>query len=473
MVFSSVVFLLFFLPIFLSIYNFTPDKFKNALLLLSSIFFYAWGAPLFIFILLLSTIIDFYLVKQLHISAGSSRKKWLILSLFMNLGLLAYFKYANFFIENVNQVLISMGVEQVGWTNIALPIGISFYTFQTLTYSIDVYRKEAIPQQKLANYILYIMLFPQMIAGPIVRYNTIAKELEERKSTADDRLIGVYRFCVGLAKKVLVANVLGAYVDQYMGTVQVGFFVPESTLTAWLVMLAYTFQIYFDFSGYSDMAIGLGRILGFSFPENFNMPYISKSITDFWRRWHITLGDFMKNYLYIPLGGNKGGKVLLYRNLLVVFLLSGLWHGASWNFIFWGCFHGLFLVLERLFLRKIFDKIGSFSILITFIIVMHGWVIFKIEDLTIALEFWQKLWDFSSFYPGNYQPQFITTLSIASVFCFMALFPKGRKGVQLYTANHFRVTSHALLIVGSIVLYALSLSFILSSDFNPFIYYRF
>ncbi|MGB0932825.1 MAG: MBOAT family O-acyltransferase [Lishizhenia sp.] len=443
------------------------------MLLVSSILFYAWGAPLFIFILLISTIIDFYLVQQLHNSIGTTRKKWLLLSLFMNLGLLTYFKYANFFIDNFNQALNTLGIEQIAWVQVALPIGISFYTFQTLTYSIDVYRKNAIPQQKLSNYVLYIMLFPQMIAGPIVRYNTIAKELEQRNPKADDRLIGVYRFCVGLAKKVLIANVLGAYVDQYMGTLQSGFLVPENTLTAWLVILAYTFQIYFDFSGYSDMAIGLGRILGFSFPENFNMPYISKSITDFWRRWHITLGDFMKNYLYIPLGGNKGSKALLYRNLVLVFLLSGLWHGASWNFIFWGCFHGLFLVLERLFLNKIYKRIGSFSILITFLIVMHGWVVFKIEDIDVAFQFWQKLWDFSSVSFGNYQLQFITTLCIAFIFCFFGLFPLFRKAIQLYTAPQFSVLSHTLLICVSGVIYILSLSFILSSDFNPFIYYRF
>jgi len=473
MVFSSVVFILFFLPIFLSLYHFTPSKYKNAVLLGSSIFFYAWGAPLFIFVLLLSTVIDFYLVGQLYRARGALKKKWLIASLVMNLGLLAYFKYANFFIENLNFFLKQVGVESLSWTSVVLPIGISFYTFQTLTYSIDVYRNNAVPQKKLSNYVLYIMLFPQMIAGPIVRYNTIAKELEERHPSADDRLIGIYRFCVGLAKKVLIANVLGAYVDQYMGTVQGGFFVPDSTLTAWLIMLAYTFQIYFDFSGYSDMAIGLGRILGFSFPENFNMPYISKSITDFWRRWHITLGDFMKNYLYIPLGGNRGSKRLLYTNLVLVFLLSGLWHGASWNFVLWGCYHGFFLVVERLFLHKLYVKIGSVSILITFLIVMHGWVIFKIEDIGVAFQYVQKLWDFSNVYSGNYQLQLLVTLSVAFLLCFGALVPKIKKGVQFYMASQFNVKTHIVLIFISVILYVLSLSFILSSNFNPFIYYRF
>lgn len=473
MVFSSVVFILFFLPIFLSLYHFTPSKYKNAVLLGSSIFFYAWGAPLFIFVLLLSTVIDFYLVGQLYRARGALKKKWLIASLVMNLGLLAYFKYANFFIENLNFFLKQVGVESLSWTSVVLPIGISFYTFQTLTYSIDVYRNNAVPQKKLSNYVLYIMLFPQMIAGPIVRYNTIAKELEERHPSADDRLIGIYRFCVGLAKKVLIANVLGAYVDQYIGTVQGGFFVPDSTLTAWLIMLAYTFQIYFDFSGYSDMAIGLGRILGFSFPENFNMPYISKSITDFWRRWHITLGDFMKNYLYIPLGGNRGSKRLLYTNLVLVFLLSGLWHGASWNFVLWGCYHGFFLVVERLFLHKLYVKIGSVSILITFLIVMHGWVIFKIEDIGVAFQYVQKLWDFSNVYSGNYQLQLLVTLSVAFLLCFGALVPKIKKGVQLYMASQFNVKTHIVLIFISVILYVLSLSFILSSNFNPFIYYRF
>lgn len=473
MVFSSIVFLLLFLPIFLSVYYFIPDRFKNVVLLIASILFYAWGAPIFVFILLLSTIIDFYLVKALHLSTGKKKKQWLMASLIMNLGLLAYFKYANFFIENVNDVLTSIGVDQVGWTKIALPIGISFYTFQTLTYSIDVYREDAVPQTKLSNYILYIMLFPQMIAGPIVRYNTVAKQLEKRSTSSDDRLIGLYRFCVGLAKKVLIANVLGAYVDQYIGTAETGFIVPENTLTAWLLILAYTFQIYFDFSGYSDMAIGLGRIMGFTFPENFNMPYIANSITDFWRRWHITLGDFMKNYLYIPLGGNKVNRLKLYRNLVLVFLLSGLWHGASWNFILWGAFHGLFLVLERLLLNKFYKKIGSFSIIITFLIVMHGWVLFRIEDLSIASEYLQKLWDFSGLSVGNYQPQLITTLVIASVFTFIALVPQLQCGVRLYSTSSFSFTSHVFLLIGASLFYLLSLSFVLSSGFDPFIYYRF
>jgi len=345
MVFSSTLFLLYFLPAFLVTYSLVGKKRKNWVILFASIFFYSWGAPQFVFILIGSTILDFYLVKQLFLSSEVRRKKlFLILSLVMNLGLLAYFKYANFFIENVNMALNSMGATSVSWTNVVLPIGISFYTFQTLTYAIDVYRGVHKPLDKLHQYLLYILSFPQMIAGPIVRFNLVADQIVERRETIDDKLFGFYRFCIGLAKKVLIANVLGHQAKEIME-------LPADQLTfitSWIGILAYTFQIYFDFAGYSDMAIGLGKIMGFTFPENFNNPYNSRSITEFWRRWHITLGQWMKDYLYIPLGGNKGAhKFRLFFNLWFVFLVSGLWHGASWNFVIWGAYHGFFLILDH------------------------------------------------------------------------------------------------------------------------------
>ena len=344
MVFSSVIFLFYFLPAFLVVYFLSPRKVKNYTALLASIAFYAWGAPKFVFVILASTIIDFFIVKALHnASEERKRKGFLMISLVMNLGLLAYFKYANFFVENLNAALNSIGLEQVGWTSVALPIGISFYTFQTLTYSIDVYRRIHEPLKKVSDYLLYIMAFPQMIAGPIVRFTHIADQIVKRKDTLDDKLVGFYRFCIGLAKKVLIANVMAEQADLIFSSN----LNELTTPMAWIGMIAYTFQIYFDFSGYSDMAIGLGRMMGFRFPENFNAPYISTSITEFWRRWHMTLSGFMRDYLYIPLGGsrvNSNGR--LYFNLALVFLLSGLWHGASWNFVIWGAFHGFFLILD-------------------------------------------------------------------------------------------------------------------------------
>jgi alginate O-acetyltransferase complex protein AlgI len=275
---------------------------------------------------------------------GKRRKFFLTLSLIFNLGLLIYFKYANFFVENLDSILNSFGLKSVVWTKIALPIGISFFTFQKITYTVDVFRKVHAPLKKVWDYAFYILMFPHLIAGPIVRFNLIADQIEDREynETTDNRLTGFFRFTVGLAKKVLIANVLGEQVDKI-------FALSGGDLTsslAWIGIVAYTFQIYYDFSGYSDMAIGLARMIGFDFPENFNNPYISQSITEFWRRWHMTLGRFMKDYLYIPLGGNKVSTVRLYFNLWVVFLLSGLWHGAAWNFVLWGAYQGIFLVAD-------------------------------------------------------------------------------------------------------------------------------
>ncbi|MEM9022100.1 MAG: MBOAT family protein, partial [Bacteroidota bacterium] len=386
MVFSSTVFLLYFLPAFLLLYHLVGRKLKNTVILLASLWFYSWGEPWFVFIVLGSTVVDFYLVRSLHQASAPGRRKGLLaLSIGLNVGLLLYFKYANFLVENANAVLTAVGITEVSWTRIALPIGISFYTFQTLTYSIDIYRGQAQPLKRVDDYLLYILSFPQMIAGPIVRFNTVAAQIMQRTETLDDKLQGFFRFCIGLGKKVLIANVMGEQADAILD----GDLATVSTATAWIGILAYTFQIYFDFSGYSDMAIGLGRIMGFRFPENFNHPYISQSITEFWRRWHITLGAWMRDYLYIPLGGSRvSSPSRLYFNLWFVFLVSGLWHGASWNFVLWGAYHGLFLILDRLFLMKLYARIGRLpSVAITFFLVVIGWVFFRLEDLDQALAF--------------------------------------------------------------------------------------
>lgn len=472
MVFSSTLFLLYFLPIFLVVYNLVPKKLKNYVILVASLFFYAWGAPKFIFVVILSIITTFYLVRTINNSSDQKKRNILLfVGVFLNLGLLAYFKYANFFVENVNFFVTKMGYEPVKWLEVALPIGISFFTFQTITYILDVYRKVHSPLRKLTDYMLYILAFPQMIAGPIVRFNTIADQIIKRDEVIDDKLAGFYRFSIGLAKKVLIANVMAAQADQIFN----GNILDLSTPNAWLGMVAYTFQIYFDFAGYSDMAIGLGKMMGFTFPENFDMPYTSRSITEFWRRWHMTLGGFMKDYLYVPLGGNRVTKRRMYFNLWVVFLISGLWHGASWNFVIWGAYHGLFLVLDKMFLLKVLNKIGGFfSTIFTFIVVMIGWVLFRSETLEFALQYIRKLFSFTTandFYP---LPAFSVMIFVSIIFAFITSFKFGTKIKDFFfNKNIYSIKQHVFLTLMTIVLLFLSISFVVSSDFNPFIYYRF
>lgn len=473
MVFSSSIFLLYFLPIFLLIYNIVNKNLKNYVILGASIFFYSWGAPKFVFVILASTILDFYVVKGIYLSDKVSKRKLLLgISIFMNLGLLMYFKYANFFVENVNFFFASFGIEEMKWVKVVLPIGISFYTFQTLTYSIDIYRKIHAPLNKVSDYLLYIMSFPQMIAGPIVRFTTIADQITDRKDLIDDKLLGFYRFAIGLAKKVLIANVMAEQADLIFNSD-----VNEITMaTAWLGTIAYTFQIYFDFSGYSDMAIGLGRMMGFHFPENFNSPYVSKSITEFWRRWHMTLGNFMRDYLYIPLGGNRvSSKYRLYFNLWIVFLLSGLWHGASWNYVIWGAYHGLFLILDRLFLAKILKKIGKFAATIfTFFAVMIGWVIFRLEDTVKMKTYLTRLFSFDFDKEFTTIPEFYFILIIAIIFSFFVSSKFGKKlDAYIFESNTYPIKTHFIFFCVTLILLLFSISSITSSGFNPFIYFRF
>jgi len=474
LVFSSITFLCYFLPCFLCAYYLTGKAYKNYVILVFSIFFYSWGAPSFLFILMGSTIIDFYLVQRMsQMTSQKNKRLALIATLSLNLGLLAYFKYANFFVENLNEMLLGFGIQNLSWTFVALPIGISFYTFQTLTYSIDVYKGKHEPLEKLTDYLLYIMLFPQMIAGPIIRYNTIAKQLTDRVATYEDRVMGFYRFVIGLSKKVLIANVMAEQADAIMGS---NCIMDIDTGTAWIGLLAYTFQIYFDFSGYSDMAIGIGKMIGFKFPENFNNPYTSGSITEFWRRWHITLGDWMRDYLYIPLGGNRVSTSRMYCNLWIVFLLSGLWHGASWNFILWGVFHGSFLILDRVFLLRVYKLIGKpIAILSTFLIIMLSWVIFKIESFGEAMLYYSRLFafDFDTIVFAS-DKLFYFTLLLALFFSFFTLIPKYGVSIQ---ANIFHGTLSqkwmTIFMFFSLVLFLFSLGTLATNSFNPFIYFRF
>ena len=474
MVFSSILFLLYFLPVFMLIYVLLPQSWKNYWALLVSILFYAWGAPNFIYVVLATSLLDFYLVKAIYTTQIQNRKKlFLTTSLVLNLGLLAYFKYANFFIENVNQVLVGLGLTTLNWTNVALPIGISFFTFQTLTYAIEVYRQDHAPFEKPTQYLLYKLIFPHAIAGPIIRFKSVAQQVVARTETPDDRLIGLFRFSIGLAKKVLIANVLAKQADLYMG----GELSALSFDEAWVGILAYTFQIYFDFSGYSDMAIGLARMMGFRFPENFDSPYSSRSITEFWRRWHITLGAFMRDFLYIPLGGNRvKQKWRLYFNLWLVFLVSGLWHGASWNFVLWGAFHGFFLILDRLFLLTFLEKVGKVpATIFTFFTVAMAWVLFRLESWNDAKVFYIQLFDKEDIKFIELNKSFYKVLLLAILFSVL-----GRRGV-FQRVSHFltienpslSISKSTILTLVTIVLLFLSVVFLSASNLNPFIYYRF
>lgn len=475
MVFSSVIFLAFFFPIVFTIYFLLHNKVKNVFLLIVSILFYMWGAPKFIFAILATTTLDFYLVQILHNSTTEKKRKlFLVLSLCLNVGMLFYFKYCNFFIDNANAVLHLFTDKEIHWTKIILPIGISFYTFESLTYVVDVYRRVHKPLDNFWQYQLYIILFPKLIAGPIIRYHEISDQITGRlgKENVNDVLNGFYRFVIGLCKKVLIANTVAEVADQIFNT-NIG---NISTPYAWLGMLAYTFQIYFDFSGYSDMAIGMGKMLGFKFPENFDNPYTSSSITEFWKRWHMTLGSWMKNYLYIPLGGNKvDTKKRLFFNLWFVFLLSGFWHGAAWTFIFWGAYHGVFLILERWFLLDIYKKLGKIiPVIVTFFVVAIGWVFFRADSFSFAFAYLKKLisFDFKMMYifPDN---EFIFYFILAAVFSFITLFSFGKKIQNKLYFSYYSLGGYSIATVVSVALFMICLASVSSSTFNPFIYFRF
>lgn len=395
---------------------------------------------------------------------------WLGLSITLNLGLLAYFKYANFFVENLQTILQAFGMQTFEFAEVALPIGISFYTFQTLTYSIDIYRGNEKPLEKVQDYVLYIMMFPQLIAGPIVRFGDIHKQITHRVFKYQGLVEGFIRFCIGLGKKVLIANVLAETADQIFRLSGDSL----SSSSAWLGLLCYTFQIYFDFSGYSDMAIGMGKMMGFRFPENFNSPYTSLSITRFWRKWHITLGTFMRDYLYLPLGGNRNGTTNTYRNLFIVFFLSGLWHGASWNFVLWGIYHGFFLIFERLTGLSKSDQYKLIRIPATFLIVMLGWVVFRADDIPGALNYYRALFAFDGLPPVQlYNAKLITILAVATFFSFITLTSFGRKWGTDFFESPYQGRKLPMYFIAAVILLTLSVSSLATGAFNPFIYFRF
>ena len=476
MVFASLIFLFVFLPTFLILYFLTPSRWRNLTALLGSYFFYAWGAPRFVFVLFASSAADYFLTRLME--QHPARKKHLFVSgLVYNIALLGCFKYANFFIGEVNRFLDVLGASGVQWTHIALPIGISFFTFQKISYLVDVYRGTADRARSLVDYALYIALFPQLIAGPIVRYHDIAAQLRTRAHTPSDFMEGVWRFCRGLAKKVLIANPLGYVADAV-------FAAEVDALTggqAWVGILCYALQIYFDFAGYSDMAVGLGRIMGFRFLENFNLPYIARSMTEFWQRWHISLSRFMKEYLYIPLGGNRVSRLRMYVNLWLVFLLSGLWHGAAWTFVVWGAWHGLWLMLEKMGLARLLEKTGRYvTVPITFFLVLIGWVFFRSETLAYALQYLGRM---AGFVSGAVQPVLlwpelvdhrtlvVLVLAVLISFVPMTLWYEraARRLERVWHIAPVMIAKYA----ASLVLLALSAMSLLQANFNPFIYFRF
>ena len=475
MVFSSNIFLLYFLPVFLLFYFVCPRRFRNYVILLFSIVFYAYGGPEFILILLGSTTATYFLVKAMCRTEKLRTKKWLCaIAIVLNLGLLVYFKYANFLVDNVNALLSLFHANGINLSKIVLPIGISFFTFQSITYVLDTYRGQVKPMDKLTDYIVYIMMFPQLIAGPIVKYGDVEQQLRHRESPPDECLHGFYRFVIGLSKKVLIADVIAVQADACFG----GDLATLDMGTAWIGSLAYTMQLYFDFSGYSDMAIGLGRIMGFKFPENFNNPYTSRSITEFWRRWHMTLGNFIMNYLYIPLGGNRKGKGRTYLNLWICFLLSGLWHGAAWTFVLWGAFHGFFIVLEKMFKVKR-DQRSAFGgvllTLLTFLIVNFGWVLFRAETVGQAFNYYRAMFSFNfdGFSWAAAGKQFYTMLIVAVVFSFLTLFPFGRKIEQAVFYRKYGTGGHIVAWIVAMLMLFFCVAAMNATGFSPFIYFRF
>ena len=464
MLFSSMTFVFMFLPIVCALYLLSSKRFHNPILLAASIIFYAWGEPKFLAIMLLTILINY--AGAIAVEKFNSHKKfWLISTIVVDLGLLIYFKYFNFIIDNINNLFHA----HINALDVIMPIGISFYTFQALSYVIDVFRGDCKAQKDVYKLALYICLFPQLIAGPIVKYHDVAEQIEDREVNFDKVNTGVKRFIIGLSKKMLIANTLGAIADKIF-TQPADTFSP---LVAWLGSISYTLQLYYDFSGYSDMAIGLGLVFGFQFMENFNYPYISKSITEFWRRWHISLSTWFKQYLYIPLGGNRINKNRTYINLGIVFLLTGVWHGASWNFVFWGLWNGFFIILEKMTgWHNDTDKVPVKILkhIYTIFVFVLGWVMFRADNMTYAWTYLKNMFGLVPVHDITYTMMYyvdnveIVTL-LAGILCAMPIFKN-----MIYVENK---AAKLAVNVWLMVLFILSSAAIAASTYNPFIYFRF
>lgn len=464
MVFSSLTFLFAYLPIVLAVYYLVPMRWRNLVLLLVSLFFYGWGEPVYILVMIFSILMNWIFGNFISRYRDSDRKKakhFLVGCIVVNLALLGFFKYWDFFASNLNHLGLSLPI-----LRLSLPIGISFYTFQTMSYPIDLYRKQTDPQKSLVSFGAYVCMFPQLIAGPIVRYVDVAKQLDHRTLSRQSFYDGTRRFIVGLCKKVLLANNAG----QVFETISQLPVSERSVLTAWLGIILYAFQIYFDFSGYSDMAIGLGKMLGFDFPENFNYPYISDSITEFWRRWHMTLSFWFRDYVYIPLGGNRHGLKRQLINIMIVWLLTGFWHGASWNFVLWGVYYGVILIMEKLFLLKWLKKSpGWVRHVYTIFVFLIGWVLFAFTDLNAIGGYLSSLFFASGVLADGRAWFYLRDNMVLLIVSAIACTPIAKTGWNILNTEKGEVLVPVLTVAGL----AVCTAFIVDASYNPFLYFRF
>ena len=459
MIFSSILFIYYFLPLLLVIYFIVPNKCKNLVLLIFSLLFYFLGEPKYIIILLLSCIINYFLGKQIEKNKHS--KLYLLIALIYNIGQLLIFKYTDFFISNINSIFNI----NIPFMYIIMPIGISFFTFQILAYIIDVYNKKHKSAKNIIDFMTYVCLFPQLVAGPIVRYIDVEKALENRTHNYNHFSNGIKRFVVGLSKKVLLANVLGEFTKSL---------VTETVLSSWLKPIAYTLQIYFDFSGYSDMAIGLGLMFGFRFLENFNYPLIASSITDFWRRWHISLSSWFRDYVYIPLGGNRVSKLKWIRNLFVVWFLTGFWHGASWNFIIWGLYFGVILVIEKILIGKYLEKTKVFKYIYSSLIIVIGFLIFNSNTTSEIFTSLGNMFNLNNIDLVNqetiyYLKNYLVLLIVATI----SATPLLNNTISKIRKTKLKTLINVLEPITYIALLILSTAFLIDESFNPFLYFRF
>lgn len=454
MIFSSNLFIFQFLPIIFLLLLITPKKYQNLILFIGSLIFYAWGEVRYIFIMFASVLVDYVCSNQIEKNRLTHKTRiYLWISVFFNLGMLFAFKYSNFFISNLN-ALFDLSIRNV---NLTLPLGISFYTFQTMSYTIDVYRNKVKADSNIIDFGAYVCLFPQLIAGPIVRYSDIAIELKSRVLNFENMEKGIRIFLLGLSSKVLLANNIGMLWDEII-------LLPNpSTITLWLGLIAFGFQIYFDFSGYSLMAIGLGRMLGFHFPDNFNYPYISQSMTEFWNRWHITLGSWFKEYVYIPLGGNRKGPLRLAINLFIVWFLTGFWHGAEYNFILWGLYFYVLLLAEKFLLLPFLRKHPILSRLYFIPLILLGWAIFAISDLSLLAQYLTTLFSLTSGYEWIY---YLQNYGVILLFCFVFATPVGKWVVNKINST---LIQDGLLYLSFII----AVAYLVDSSYNPFLYFRF
>ena len=475
MVFASAFFLFAFLPLTLAAYWLVPRRARNAVLLVASIAFYAWGEGAMTALVIASVLANWgFGVALTSARTATMRSRWLAIAVAVNLVALALFKYSAFVTSNLDALLQALGHAGIAVLALPLPLGISFYTFHAISYLVDVHKGKARAERRIADFALYILMFPQLIAGPIIRWRDIADQIPSRTVRAADVAYGVRRFVIGLAKKVLVANTVGSAADRIFALSPADLTTP----LAWLGIVCYTLQIYFDFSGYSDMAIGLMRMLGFRILENFNYPYVSRSIREFWRRWHISLSNWFRDYVYIPLGGNRLGRVRSYVNLAIVFLLCGLWHGASWTFVLWGAWHGMFLVLERAGAARVLDRLPRTSHVYALLVVMTGWVLFRCDTLAHAMSFYAALAGFAS---GDALrtpvAEYLDPLLAIALACgVVGAMPIGamlRRNVPRAGLSRGGVASISIELVWIGLLATASAAWLAAGTYNPFIYFRF